>query len=108
VYIPQEDLARFGIAEAELSGGQVSEGFTAMMRFEVERAQALFDKGRALEGMVDRRSRLDVRLFRLGGEATLHAIAAAGYDVLRARPKVSKQRKAWMALSNGVRLKAGI
>ncbi|MGH2633377.1 MAG: squalene synthase HpnC, partial [Tepidiformaceae bacterium] len=43
VYIPQEDLARFGIAEAELSSGQASDGFKAMMRFEVERAQALFD-----------------------------------------------------------------
>lgn len=108
VYLPQEDLQRFGVAESELSSGRASAEFRALMRFEVERAQALFDKGRALERMVDRRSRLDVRLFRLGGEATLHAIEAAGYDVLRARPRVSKQRKAWMALSNGVRLKLGV
>ena len=108
VYIPQEDLQRFGVTEAELSSGRASPAFKELMRFEVERAQAFFDRGKALEAMVDRRARLDVRLFRLGGEATLHAIASAGYDVLRARPRVSKQRKAWMALSNGVRLKLGI
>jgi squalene synthase HpnC len=108
VYLPQEDLERFGVAEAELSSGEASPAFQDLMRFEVERAQALFDRGKALEGMVDRRARLDVRLFRLGGEATLHAIASAGYDVLRSRPRVSKQRKAWMAVSNGVRLKLGV
>jgi len=107
IYIPQEDLERFGVSEADLSSGQASPAFKQLMQFEVGRARALFDKGRALETTVDRRARLDVRLFRLGGEATLHAIASAGYDVLRARPKVSKQRKAWMALSNGVRLKLG-
>ncbi len=108
IYLPLEDMERFGVGESDLNATRATAPVQALLRFEVERARALFREGQALEPMVDRRSRLDVRLFRLGGEATLHAIEAAGYDVLRARPKVSKQRKAWMALSNGVRLKLGI
>jgi phytoene/squalene synthetase len=82
--------------------------FRDLIRFEVARARELFERGRGLEGLVDRRARLDVRLFRLGGEAVLDAIEGAGYDVLTRRPTISKRRKASMALSNGIRLKLGI
>lgn len=108
VYVPLEDLRRFGVTEDALRGGVADERFRAMMRFEVARARALFAQGRALEPMVDRRARTDVRLFRLGGEAVLDAIARAGYDTLTKRPRVGKARKAWMALSNGARMKAGL
>ena len=77
-------------------------------RFEVERARDLFAIGRRLESKVDRRARLDVRLFRLGGVAVLDAIMARRYDVLSARPTISKRKKAWLGLSNAIRIKAGI
>jgi squalene synthase HpnC len=108
IYVPLEDLRRFGVTEDALRGGVADERFRAMMRFEVARARALFVQGRALEPTVDRHARTDVRLFRLGGEAVLDAIARAGYDTLSRRPRVGKARKAWMALSNGVRMKAGL
>jgi len=107
VYIPLEDLRRFGVGEDEIARGEAGPAFRRLMTFEVGRARDLFQRGRELEAMVDRRARLDVRLFRLGGEATLDAIEAAGYDVLSRRPSISRPRKAWMALSNGVRLKLG-
>jgi squalene synthase HpnC len=108
VYIPQEDLARFGLTEAHIAERRMTPAFRDLMRFEVQRARELFATGRELEQLVDRKARLDVRLFRLGGEAVLDAIEAVEFDVLAARPVVSKRRKAWMALSNGVRIKAGI
>lgn len=108
VYIPQEDLQRFGYSEDELRRGVVNQAFRELMRFEVERARALFREGRALEAMVDRRARVDVRLFRLGGEATLDAIEEANYDVLTRRPRVPRWKKAWLAASNGVRMKFGL
>ncbi|HWQ28487.1 MAG TPA: squalene synthase HpnC [Dehalococcoidia bacterium] len=108
VYIPQEDLRRFGYSEEELRRGVVNEAFREMMRFEVGRARALFREGRALEALVDRRARVDVRLFRLGGEATLDAIEAANYDVLTQRPRVPRWKKAWLAASNGMRMKLGL
>ncbi len=108
VYIPQEDLRRFGYHESDLRAGVVNEAFRALMRFEVNRARELFERGRALESLVDRRARLDVRLFRLGGEAVLDAIEAANYDVLSRRPRVSRWNKAWLAVSNAIRLKLGM
>lgn len=107
VYLPQEDLRRFGYTEAELRAGVVNDAFRELMAFEVERARGLFREGQALESMIDRRARLDVRLFRLGGEAVLDAIEASGYDVLSHRPRVPRWRKAWLALVHGVRLKLG-
>jgi phytoene/squalene synthetase len=108
VYVPVEDMRRFGYSVEALRGGVADGAFRSMMRFEVERARRLFAEGLRLEGMVDRRARIDVRLFRLGGEAVLDAIERADYDVLRARPRVGKVKKAWMALSNGLRMKAGL
>lgn len=108
VYLPQEDLKRFGVDESAIANRTASPEFRDLLRFEVDRARALFQEGRTLESLVDRRARLDVRLFRLGGEAALGAIERAGYDVLTARPAVSKRRKAWLALTNGARLKTGI
>jgi squalene synthase HpnC len=108
VYLPQEDLERFGVSEGDIAARRFSLGFQELMRFEVARARKLFAEGRALEPLIDKRARLDVRLFRLGGEATLDAIEKAGYNVLKGRPHISKARKAWLALSNGVRIKSGI
>lgn len=108
VYLPQEDLERFGIDETAIANRRVTPEFRALIRFQVERTHVLFAEGRELESLVDKQSRLDVRLFRLGGEATLRAIERADYDVLTARPGVPKHRKAWMALTNGIRLKVGI
>jgi squalene synthase HpnC len=108
IYLPLEDLRRFGYGEDELRAGVVDARFRALLRFEVQRARTLFARGHALEARVSRGARADVRLFRLGGEAVLDAIERANYDVLSRRPRISRRRKAWMALSNGVRLKLGV
>lgn len=107
VYLPTEDMHHVGYTENELRAGVVNDAFRELMRFEIARARTLFAKGRELERLVDRRVRVDVSLFRLGGEAVLDAIAATDYDVLTRRPRVSKPRKAWMALSTAIRLKFG-
>ncbi|MBF6601115.1 MAG: squalene synthase HpnC [Dehalococcoidia bacterium] len=108
IYIPLEDMRSVGYDEAALRSGIVDERYRRLMRFEVQRARALFAEGAALEPLVDRRARTDVRLFRLGGEAVLDAIARAGYDTLSRRPRVAKAKKLWMAVSNGVRMKVGM
>jgi phytoene/squalene synthetase len=108
LYIPLEDMRRFGYSEAELTAGHATDAFRALMRFEVERARELFQRGRALEGLVERRHRTDVRLFRLGGEAVLKAIERAGYDVLSRRPRTPRLKKAWLAVATGLRMKVGL
>ena len=108
VYIPREDMRRFGYDEGRLRAGVADAAFRDLMRFEVQRARDLFARGRQLEALIDRRARVDIRLFRLGGEATLDAIERAGYDVLSSRPRVSKATKLWLAASNGARMRLGV
>lgn len=60
IYIPLEDLRRHGCDERDLHANIARGAFRALMRFEVERARALFAEGRRLEALVDRRARTDV------------------------------------------------
>ncbi len=108
IYIPIEDMRRYGYTEEELHAGVADERYRALLRFEAGRARELFARGRALEALIDRRARTDVRLFRLGGEAVLDAIERAGYDTLSRRPRVPKAKKLWLAVSAGIRLKLGV
>ncbi len=107
LYIPQEDLERFGVEESTVAERVDDPSFRRLISFEVDRTQALFDEGRALEGRVNRKARADIRLFRLGGEAILTAIRKRHYDVLSARPTIPKTTKARMALASGLRIKLG-
>jgi squalene synthase HpnC len=107
VYLPQEDIRRFGLDESAIAAGKATGAFRRLVHYEVGRTQALFDEGRQLERLIDRRARADVRLFRLGGEAILRAIRRAEYDVLSARPTIPSHEKARMALFAGLRVKAG-
>ena len=108
IYIPLDDMRRFGYDEERLRAGVADAQFRDLMRFEVQRARDLFARGRELESRLDRRARIDVRLFRLGGEAVLDAIERADYDVLSSRPRVSKSKKLRMAASNGIRMRLGV
>ena len=108
VYVPQEDLRRFGVDEAGIAARNATPAFRRLLQFEVERAQGYFNRGRGLEPLVRRDARADVRLFRLGGEAILDAIRAGRYDVLSRRPTIPRQRKLRMALESGIRIKLGI
>ncbi len=108
IYLPLEDLRRFGCSEDDLRASRAGPELRRLLRFEVARAREYFARGRELEALVARSVRADVSLFRRGGEAVLDGIAAAGYDVLARRPRVSKRRKAWLALSLGARMKLGL
>jgi len=98
VYLPQEDMARYGYAEEDLARGVVDDRFRALMRFQVARARDLFAKGLALVPSVRRELRVDLKLFTLGGLAILDAIERQGYDVFSREPQVPKARKAWLLL----------
>ncbi len=105
VYIPQEDMERFGYPEERLQAGVADEAFRDLMRFQVDRARALFDQGARLVDMVDGAVRLDIALFTLGGLHILKAIERRGYDVLRSRPTLSKAAKVRLLVSTAARLK---
>ena len=93
IYLPLEDLRRFGVTEAEIRDGQNSAAFRAMLRFEVERAREWFAQGLPLVGKVSRELALDIELFSRGGLEILKAIEQQEYAVLGRRPVISKARK---------------
>jgi squalene synthase HpnC len=98
VYLPLEDLRRFGVSEDQIAEGKFNGQFRELMRFEVERAREWFDRGLPLVKMVNRSLALDLELFSRGGLAILQAIEKQDYNVLARRPSLSKIRKAQLAL----------
>ena len=106
VYIPQEDMRAFGCAEERIAEGVADEPFRAMMRFEVDRAAALFTEGAPLANRLRGRAKLAVALFGKGGMRVLDAIREQNYDTLAKRPVVTRPRKAWLALATALRIAA--
>jgi squalene synthase HpnC len=93
IYVPKEDLDRFGVTEADLDAGNVSPAFIELMKFEIERTRELFRQGLGLLDHIRGMVRVDIRLFTLGGSRLLDAIEKKGYDVFRSRPTLSRAAK---------------
>jgi squalene synthase HpnC len=96
VYLPGEDMARFGCDESALARGEATPAFRALMCFEVERARHLFYEGMPLLARLDGLPRRAVALFALGGLEILAAIEQQNYDVLTERPTLSSRSKLWL------------
>lgn len=92
VYLPAEDLDRFGCGERDLAAATASSPFRDLMAFETERAGRLLDEGAPLVGTLRGYARLAVAGYVAGGRAALAAIAAAGHDVLAGTPRPRKSR----------------
>jgi squalene synthase HpnC len=93
IYLPLEDLRRFGVSEAAIGNEENSEALRSMMKFEVERAREWFAQGLPLIAQVDRRLAVDLDLFSRGGQEILSAIERQDFAVLGRRPAISKGRK---------------
>jgi len=98
VYLPREDMQRFGVSEASIAAGASTKEFRDLLRYEVDFARGLFELGLPLIGMVNRELALDLDLFSRGGLEILRAIERQNYDVLSARPAISKSTKLQLAL----------
>ena len=98
VYIPLDEMRRFGVTEATIAAGVATPEFRDLLRQQVDFARSLFDQGLPLIGMVSRELALDLDLFSRGGLEILRAIERQDYDVLSARPSISKRTKLALAL----------
>ncbi|MCU4184534.1 squalene synthase HpnC [Acidiferrimicrobium sp. IK] len=89
VYIPAEDLARFGVDPAELSATAAPAGpaLRGLLAFEAARARRLLEEGTPLVASLRGRARLAVAGFVAGGHAALDALAGAGFDPLQGPPR---------------------
>ncbi len=98
VYLPAEDLSRFGVVPADLGAEHAQGRLRDLLAFEVERARGLLDDGAPLVGRLHGRARIAVAGYVGGGRANADAIAAAGYDVLPGAPRAGKARRLWAVL----------
>lgn len=92
VYLPQDDLARFGCTDADLGAAAASQPVRRLVEFEAGRARDLLASARPLSAGLPFRARLAIAGFAAGGLAALDAIAAADNDVLGTRCRPSKSR----------------
>ena len=93
IYLPVEDLRRYGVSEDEIRASQNTGQFREMMRFEVQRAREWFERGFPLVGKLSQDLAIDIELFSRGGQEILNAIERQAFAVLGNRPAISKSRK---------------
>jgi squalene synthase HpnC len=98
IYLPAEDLRKFAVSENDIAAKNNSPQFREMMRFEVARARAWFERGLPLVRQVSRELAIDIELFSRGGQEILNAIERQGFAVLGRRPAISKPHKLQLVL----------
>ncbi|HAF56033.1 MAG TPA: squalene synthase HpnC [Thauera sp.] len=109
IYLPQDDMTRFGVDEAALdrmarTDAPVSANWQSLLAFEVQRARAMMLEGAPLARALPGRIGWELRLVVLGGLRILERIEAVGYDVFRHRPALRRSdwlRLGWRALTFG-------
>ncbi|MEM6692083.1 MAG: squalene/phytoene synthase family protein, partial [Planctomycetota bacterium] len=94
IYLPNEVWQRHAVSESDFVPGETSANLRAAIEEESRRARQLFDEGASLPTDVPRWLATDLEMFIAGGRATLDAIEAIGFDVMRVRPTVSKWKQA--------------
>ena len=94
IYLPGEDMERYGCTEADLAAPTAGAVVRELMIFETDRASRLLDEGAPLVGTLRGAARLAVAGYLAGGRAALAAIRAQQYDVLLATPRPRKRRLA--------------
>lgn len=92
IYLPAEDLRRFGYSEEDLLGGVVDDRFTCLMAFEAARARRLLVEGRELSRALPGRLGFAIRLYTAGGLAAVDDLRRRGYATLGSSAHVSRSR----------------
>ncbi len=97
-YIPDEDLARFGLRREDLQSGPLRDAHRELIRLETERTRVLFREGQAILRRTGYPARLYLAGVLLGGRTVLRMVKDLGPDVLRTRPKLGKRgvAEAWL------------
>jgi squalene synthase HpnC len=90
VYLPLEDLERFGVELSHIAGGVCDARWTALMAFEAARTRALFDTGRPLVRRLPLRAGIELRAVIAGGNRILERIEAVRGDVFTHRPTLTR------------------
>ena len=98
IYLPAEDLDRFGVTEDDLRSGNRSEAFLRLMRFEGQRARAYYDESRPLLDLIHPRSRSSLWALISIYSRLLERIESSNYDVFARRVRLSTWEKSWIVM----------
>jgi phytoene synthase len=90
VFIPQDDLQRFGVDEKQIAEQRVDDRWRALMAFECDRSRTLLHQGDPLARALPGRFGLEIRATIAGGARILDKIESANGDVFRHRPTLTR------------------
>lgn len=93
VYLPTEDLQRFGVNEEQLKTGREDDAFRKLMRYQAKRAKDYYDESAALLPMIDKKSRRSLWALRKIYMSLLSRLEEANFNVLSRRINVPKPVK---------------
>ena len=93
IYIPQDEMARFGYGEDDLERGVINDSFRALMAFQVERARSYYERSRPLFDLVEPETRACLRALHAAYSGILERIERGGYDVFSRRVGLSGREK---------------
>jgi len=96
VYLPAEDLEKFGVKPEELAGSALSPALRNLLAFEADRARAYYREAEPLTDLVDRRSRSSLKALIGIYSRLLERISKSGYQVLTGRVRVPAWEKIWI------------
>jgi len=105
IYIPEEDLRRFGYNEQDLMSFKYNDSFIALMKFECERARKYFEKANDSFHPSDRKQLFPARIMQKIYCNILEKIEKMNYNVFNRKAKVSKLKKAYYTLGVFVKYK---
>jgi phytoene synthase len=86
IYLPQDEMARFGVTEDQIVQGRCNDAWRTLMKFQIDRARELMLYGKPLGTILTGRIGLEMRMIIQGGLRILDKIEAADYDVFNKRP----------------------
>lgn len=94
IYLPAEDLHFFGVTEAEVKSLKPTRGLRDLLRYQVARTRALYERGRPLLHHLGADLRMELTLIWLIGTTILDKIEDADFDVFTQRPQIRRRDKA--------------
>jgi phytoene synthase len=97
IYIPMDELKQFHVPAADILNGRYSDNFTALMQFQMERAERYYDQALAQLPAIDRKSQRPGLIMAAIYRTLLREIKAENYQVLHQRIALTPVRKLWIA-----------
>lgn len=107
IYLPLEDLKRFGYAEEDLFSSLYNQAFVEMMRFETARAWSYYKRAEETLPREDRKAMVAAEIMRAIYSRLLHKIEDSNYDVFSAPPHLSKPYKLYIAFKTWIGNRVG-